>query len=306
MPTILLVDDSAVDRRLAGGLLQKQPDLQVISANDGKEALAILAKHAIDVVVTDLVMPEMDGLQLTAAVKCEYPLIPVVLITGQGSEEIAVQALREGAASYVPKRRMAKDLVDAVRQVLAVAHEDRTFARLMHRIEQSKQSFVLENDIRLIHSLVAYLQQMTRCVRLADETERMRVGIAIEEAILNAFYHGNLEVSSELREDDFRAFDDLARKRCNEEPYCRRKIFVDVRFSRDEAIYVIRDEGPGFDPVTLPDPTEPPNLEKPSGRGILLMRAFMDEVIYNETGNMVTLVKRNSTSSNGSDATETL
>ena len=56
--------------------------------------------------------------------------------------------------------------------------------------------------------------------------------------------------------------------------------------------YAIRDEGPGFDPSTLPDPTDPANLERVSGRGLLLIHAFMDEVRHNPTGNEITMVKR--------------
>jgi anti-sigma regulatory factor (Ser/Thr protein kinase) len=56
--------------------------------------------------------------------------------------------------------------------------------------------------------------------------------------------------------------------------------------------FVIRDEGPGFDPASLPDPTDPENIEKACGRGLLLMRTFMDKVDYNRTGNQVTLTKR--------------
>ncbi|MBV8232668.1 MAG: ATP-binding protein [Planctomycetaceae bacterium] len=67
---------------------------------------------------------------------------------------------------------------------------------------------------------------------------------------------------------------------------------VHARLSRSEAIYVIRDEGPGFDPATVPDPTDPAHFETPSGRGLLLIRAFMDVVIHNPTGNQVTLIKR--------------
>ena len=52
------------------------------------------------------------------------------------------------------------------------------------------------------------------------------------------------------------------------------------------------DDGPGFDVSTLPDPTDPANLERPSGRGVLFMRTFMDDVRYNPTGNCVTLLKR--------------
>jgi anti-sigma regulatory factor (Ser/Thr protein kinase) len=64
-----------------------------------------------------------------------------------------------------------------------------------------------------------------------------------------------------------------------------------VRLSRQEAEFVIRDEGPGFAPDKLPDPTDTSNLERSSGRGVLLMRAFMDEVSFNAQGNEVTMRK---------------
>ena len=54
-------------------------------------------------------------------------------------------------------------------------------------------------------------------------------------------------------------------------------------------MYTVRDEGPGFDPASLPDPTDPANLDRPCGRGLLLMRTFMDNVIFNDKGNEVTL-----------------
>ena len=65
--------------------------------------------------------------------------------------------------------------------------------------------------------------------------------------------------------------------------------------SRSEAVYVVEDEGPGFDPATLPLPTDPANLERIGGRGLMLIRTFMDEVEHNEKGNRITLRKRSST-----------
>jgi anti-sigma regulatory factor (Ser/Thr protein kinase) len=70
---------------------------------------------------------------------------------------------------------------------------------------------------------------------------------------------------------------------------------IKVRMNDRDAVFVIRDEGPGFEVAGRPDPTEPENLEQAGGRGILLMRTFMDEVLFNERGNEVTLVKRNTT-----------
>ncbi len=67
---------------------------------------------------------------------------------------------------------------------------------------------------------------------------------------------------------------------------------MEARITRGEAVFAIRDEGAGFDPGALPDPTDPANIETASGRGIFLMRAFMDDVLYNDVGNAVVLVKR--------------
>jgi hypothetical protein len=118
------------------------------------------------------------------------------------------------------------------------------------------------------------------------------VGVALEEALVNALYHGNLEVGSELRGEDDDAYYALVNQRLQQAPYKDRRIFVDALYNREEAVFTIRDEGPGFDPRKLPDPHDPDGLERASGRGLLLMRAFLDDVSYNEIGNQVKLVKR--------------
>ena len=64
-----------------------------------------------------------------------------------------------------------------------------------------------------------------------------------------------------------------------------------MRPSPAEATYTVRDEGPGFDPSALPDPNDPQNLEKIGGRGLLLIRTFMDQVQYNDRGNAITMRK---------------
>jgi len=292
MTTILVVDDSAMDRRIAGGLLEKRSGWGVVYADDGTSALDQIEMHVPDLVVTDLQMPGMNGLELVAKVKEKYPLLPIVLMTAQGSEEIAVTALQQGAANYVPKRILADELVDTVARVLTASGIDRTHSRLLHRMRRNETSFDMETDLTLIPSLVHYLQQTLTRMRVCSETDVLRAGVALEEALLNAYYHGNLEISSELRLEDHKAYYDLARQRVTEEPYCRRRIFVESRMSPEQAVYVIRDEGPGFDPAQIPDATDPSNVEKPCGRGLLLMQTFMDEVRFNEAGNEVVMLKK--------------
>src|SRR5207247_8759528 len=94
------------------------------------------------------------------------------------------------------------------------------------------------------------------------------------------------------REQDEKLYHALLDERRQQEPYQDRRVHVSARESRAEAVYVIRDEGPGFDPTGLPDPTDPSNLEKVSGRGLLLIRTFMDEVHHNKEGNEITMIKR--------------
>jgi CheY-like chemotaxis protein/anti-sigma regulatory factor (Ser/Thr protein kinase) len=292
MPRILVVDDSPVDRRMVGGLLEKRPDWTIAFAEHGGKALEMIAASPPDLIVTDLMMPEVDGLQLVAAVKKTYPLVPVILITSKGNEEIAVKALKLGAASYSPKSALAQDLVETVQSVLAVSSEKRTSARLMRCMTGAQCSFVIRNDANLIPVLVGYLQEDAERMGICDEGERVRVGVALDEALVNALYHGNLEVRSELRDTDGKAYAALVRQRASQPPYCVRQIYVTVTMTATEATITIRDEGPGFDPSRLPDPTDPANLEQLGGRGVLLMRTFMDEVTYNESGNQVTMIKR--------------
>ena len=292
MTTILVVDDSAMDCRVAGGLLELEPDCQVLYAEDGAVALKSIEENLPDIVVTDMVMPNIDGLQLVEAMKRDFPLIPVIIMTAVGSEEHAVQALKRGAASYVPKRRLAQDLLETVRLVLRAADDDRNVSRLLvHRTEQADFKFTLENELPLLAAVVTYMQQTMRAMGLFDEAERLRIGVALEEVLLNAMFHGNLELSSKLREDDKPSYHETARTRAKELPFRDRRIFFGALLSPAGAQFTIRDEGLGFDPKELPDPTDPANLHLVSGRGLLLMYTFMDGVAFNESGNEVRLTK---------------
>jgi CheY-like chemotaxis protein/anti-sigma regulatory factor (Ser/Thr protein kinase) len=299
MPTVLVVDDSAVDRRLVGGLLSKGCDLKVAFATSGEEALECLPAVAPSLIVTDLVMAGISGLELVAHVVASHPEIPVILMTGKGSEEIAVKALQAGAASYVPKGVMHQHLLNTVEDVLAMVRERKSHARLMDCLKRGQFQFVLGNDPSLIPSLVSHAQSLVSSVGLCDEASVIRVCIALEEALRNAMFHGNLELTSEQREGDSAVYQQLIAERTTSAPYSSRQLDITVEVTPTSGRFVIRDQGPGFDPANLPDPTDPENLEKVSGRGLLLMRTFMDEVTFNETGNQVTMLKRCPAASGG-------
>jgi hypothetical protein len=123
------------------------------------------------------------------------------------------------------------------------------------------------------------------------------VGAALKEALLNAVYRGNLEISfQEMQAARVSLMEgrgeDLFLKRRSQKPYSDRKVYVDVSLDTQQARFVIRDQGLGFDPASLPPPGQPGSLDPEVGRGLVLMRAFMDEVVYNSSGTEVSLVKR--------------
>jgi CheY-like chemotaxis protein len=292
MTRVLVVDDSAVDRTLAGEILKRDTCYSVEFAQDGEEALKKIDRSPPALVLTDLQMPGVDGLQLVSAVRQRHPRVPVILMTSQGSEEIAFRALHAGAACYVPKSLLPENLRETVSKVLQAAIDESHYYTTMSCLTRSDRLFTLPNDSALFTPLIMQCQHDCVALGICGESERVRLGVGLGEALANAMFHGNLALSSSLRETDADAFHQLAEERRSQSPYQERRIEVEVRLARERAVFVVRDEGCGFNPALLPDPTDPANLDKVTGRGILLMRAFMDQVEFNPRGNEVTMIKQ--------------
>ncbi len=296
MAKILVVDDSKADRQIVANMLVKVDRYEVNVAENGRDALLDMERNVPDLVVTDLLMPKMDGLELVSEARQKFPLVPVVLITSKGSEEIAVQALLRGAASYVPKTLLSRYLTETVRNLLAATEERSRRAKLLGCMQSNACEFLLDNDSSLVPSLVGYFVESLSHIGIWDESERLRASVALDEALVNAMHHGNLEVESRLRQEDDKTYYNLIKERRKQQPYSDRQVHVQVTMSETEVKFIIRDCGSGFDVSSLPDPTCPENLENECGRGVMLMKAFMDEVNYNGKGNQVTMVKRSTLS----------
>ena len=131
------------------------------------------------------------------------------------------------------------------------------------------QELILElpNDIRSIEHAVEYVTQ--HCSGCCEYARRLNLNfrVGVTEALSNAMLYGN-----------------------NSDPEKRVRVEVDIKV--EEVAVRVTDQGSGFDPTTVPDPTLPDNISKTGGRGIFLMRALMDEVRFNDQGNSVTLVLR--------------
>src|SRR5512134_3513451 len=136
--TILLVDDHAVVRQGVRTFLATQPDLSVVGeAGTGVEAVTLAAQHVPDVVLMDLIMPDMDGVEATRRMKQVSPRSQIVVLTSYHEDEHIFPALKAGALSYILKDISAEELASAVRKAAvgeAVLHP-RVAARVIRELQ---------------------------------------------------------------------------------------------------------------------------------------------------------------------------
>ena len=131
--------------------------------------------------------------------------------------------------------------------------------------ESARFVLQLPSDLRIIEAAVTYLVARCRAFAFAGSRLNLNFRVSVTEALANAVLYGN-------RSDP----DKLVR--------------VEVSLDPQRIVLHVVDEGPGFDPESVPDPTLPANLDSSGGRGLFLIRKLMDEVEYNDRGNAVRLV----------------
>ena len=134
----------------------------------------------------------------------------------------------------------------------------------------TKRISVVDSDVYAISKICGRLLDEVRAKDF-DSDEIFAIHLALEEAILNALKHGN-------------KFDP------------KKTVDIDYQITDEKCDIAVADEGEGFSPDSLPDPRAEENLYKPCGRGVLLMRSYMDVVEFNEPGNRVHMIKYKNTS----------
>jgi len=133
----------------------------------------------------------------------------------------------------------------------------------------TRENLVLEisTDVRSISSAVDYVLSRCSACEVSARKLNLNFRVGLTEALANAMMYGNAHDPS-------------------------KNVVVEVMMGRDHLQATVRDQGSGFDPALVPDPTGPENLERSSGRGLFLMRELLDDLWFNERGNEVTLVLR--------------
>ena len=255
---ILIVDNNDELRVLLEQALGRLGH-EVIVTGERSKALRRDDLDSFDLIISDLSEAEVNGEPIS-------DLHRKHLVTNL-SEEFktpgVIKAFKMVAANYLRLPYNREELRDIVEQTLA--HKLRDVDDPSLHVHE-KIEFELPSDLGLMNGVLDYLQERVAKLGLI-RPERSNLFIALDEAFVNAVKHGNKNDPAKL-------------------------VKITAELSPTEASFTVEDEGEGFDIREIPDPCDPANLFRTSGRGVLLIYNIMDEVEYNAQGNRVKMVKR--------------
>ena len=265
---ILIVDNNdelrAILENALGGLGH-----EAVVTGDRDEALSRNDLDQFDLIISDLTEDAPPGDKLEPAngdsAPNQHRRHLLTRVVSNDAEPTIVKAFKMVAANYLRFPYNQEELREIVEQTLSykLRYVDDPSV-LSHTHE--KIEFELPSDLTLMNGVLQYL--LARVAKLGViAPEKSNLFIALDEAFVNAVKHGNKNDPNKL-------------------------VRVGAELSPKEASFTIEDEGEGFDVQTIPDPCDPANLFKSSGRGVLLIYNIMDEVEYNAQGNRVKMVKR--------------
>ncbi len=261
---ILIVDNNddlrAILENALGGLGH-----EAVVTGDRDEALNRNDLDQFDLIISDLTEETAPEVLEPSNGDAEPRRHLLTRVKANSAEPTIVKAFKMVAANYLRFPYNKDELREIVEQTLSykLRYVDEP-SLLSHTHE--KIEFELPSDLALMNGVLLYLLERVAKMGVIA-LDKSNLFIALDEAFVNAVKHGNKNDPMKL-------------------------VRVGAELSPKEASFTIEDEGEGFDVKTIPDPCDPANLFKSSGRGVLLIYNIMDEVEYNAQGNRVKMVKR--------------
>lgn len=293
MPNILVVDDSATQQTLIASVL-RQHGATVQTATNGHEALESLRQRTPDLVVTDMQMPEMNGVELIRKMRTSFPLVPAVLVTAFGNEDLAAEALGVGAANYISKDHVAILLPDIVDRITEFTVANAQSLDLKGSLTRTKFEFLLDCSVERITPLVSLTVRLLTSMNVLHTADRIRIAEALNYLLVHSIIHGNLE--EPVGHDPMpirQAMELVERKRQDESAgsLIDRCVTVQLDVTKREARFVVTHQGTGQSIHHAPLPGTPESFSDERGRGMLLLTSVMNEVFIDPASGDVTLVK---------------
>ncbi|MGD8369002.1 MAG: response regulator, partial [Desulfobacterales bacterium] len=175
---VLIVDDDVeMLRSLEQGLEKYRDTFSVVAAQSGSEALAILKKQAVSLLITDLKMPEMDGFDLMGHVMDSFPDIPVIILTGYSTPEMKEMAKRGGAVSYIAKPFLIENVA----------------RKIMTTLRRESEGGTLHGVSSGIFLQLIEMEERTCTIRISEKRKRKKGVLFFKDGGLLDARYGNLQ-----------------------------------------------------------------------------------------------------------------
>lgn len=293
---ILLVDDEPPIVEYLARKIKQVAKYDTIIANNGQEAIQLLQENSVHLVITDLVMPYMGGIELLKTIRKRWSQIPVVILTGYGTLHDAIEAVKYGASNFILKPFDMSELFAVIEKIFSMMEEQEDTIEVINFVNFEDISFTIPNSIEAIRQVVHLLMQKTSRYWNINRDDLMDLHVCLYEALVNAYEHGNLEVDSQLKhkihEDPTQSYEVFLIQRAQTDPYKDKKIYVEFKIDQEKLVCKVIDEGNGFNFLNLDNPLDPDNMLKAAGRGLMLIHSMVDDVKFNDSGNSITLTKK--------------
>lgn len=295
MAAILLAEDSPTHATLIQRLLEDAGH-DVICVADGQQAFDGIQVDRPDLVVTDLQMPRINGVELVTQIAEQFPMLPSIVVTARGSESLAVDALAKGATNFVPKDSMAKLLTRTVRQTIQLARLDASIDSYSQQSLPFEWTAHLHSDPLKTDPIVWAVVQTMAAADLLGPTQRLRVGIATMSGLFNAICFGNLQLTDDdkfigqvLSDDP--ACSETFSERFKGTPASKLETVVRVSIGDRDTRIAIRHTGRGRAARLRPVPGTPESFEIEHSRRLMLITSFMDDVMFRHDATEMVMVK---------------
>ena len=261
---VLVVDDDEAMLAMLASML-KGLHLNPITAVDGADGLEKVKTRKVDLIITDLMMPNMDGFELIKKIRQLNANIPVAVISGHGDVNNVVSALSHGAYNFITKPFTVKEIENVIMRGLRL----REFSLGTHRLQEGIKNITeieIPNYSHLLASAALYIVRECQWRGIEDEMLLSNISICLDELLNNAHAHGNLLDES-------------------------KKIFLRAVFDAEKLLITVEDEGGGFDCAALAAEFSENAATLPAKRGLFIVNYLMDELMFNEKGTSITMVK---------------
>lgn len=287
---ILIVEDDFGSREYLYNLIRLE-GYDVEKAMDGEEGIKVYKEYHPDLVISDIQMPKMDGLEMLSKLRKEKSDAIFIITTAFGSEDYAIEALRLGANNYLKKPIDKKSLIGLVKKYQTIVDSRKLAKKAEGKVIEKELKIEFNTHFEHIPSIVNQL--ISEISIPIDDSDKTNIELGLDELITNSVEHGNLEISydEKVAALDTNTMAELYKSRMEDPELMNRKIIVEYRQRNDYSEWLITDEGKGFDWESIPDPTQGAQLMELNGRGIFITNFLFDEMEYIGKGNQVRIRK---------------